>query len=313
MRYVKQNVASEDTVQLFDSSQNPVTGVLFNQVQVYIRKEGAAGFTQKTIGAGDWTDRGNGNYAVDFAAGDFDTLGLFQYQVISTGAAFVGYQDSLQVVDVIPSFPPQPPTINAQTDSPPGVTPDPVPRGSTLTINGSDLGGATSVTIGGVQVPIIGNTLDQIQVTVTKPPTSPYVNLGQDQEVVVTTAGGTATAYVDVVLDPADIPGQGMCDIWGDLFGELGAGGGFGEPKSGIPVYGRILDQPNIEDGVMWLDDEVKVVTDDNGIFHISMPKLKKVEIHIPRGNYRRVFEVPDLDTANLFTEIPNPNPTPFP
>lgn len=294
MRYVLQSVASEDTVQLFDSLSAPVVGVLFSAVQVWIRKDGESGYTQKVIIAGDWTDRGGGNYALDFSAANFDTLGLFRYKVISPTSAFVPYEDALEVVDSIPSFPIDPPSINLQTDTPPGVTPDPVYRGSNLTINGSDLLGALQVTIGDVPVTIISNTNSQIVVTVIS-----TVDLGTDQVVEITTAGGTATTEVDVVLNPSDIPGDGMCLIYGYVHYP-----GTGMPMPNIGVWGRVLDMPNINSGVAWTDDVVKVVTDNNGKFEINLPRQDYVEVAIPKARYRRVFVTPDLASANLFTEI---------
>lgn len=296
MRYVLQNFPSEDTVQLFDSSNNPVVGVLFGDIEVYIRKEGEAGYTQKTIGAGDWTDRGNGNYSIDFLGSDFDKLGLFRYQIVSPTSAFLTYQDALVVTDEIPLFPVNPPHINEQTDTPIGISPDPVYRGSQLTISGTDLGNALQVTIGGVAVPIVTNTDAQIVVDAIS-----AVSLGDDQIVEVTTPGGKADSTVDVVLDPADIPGAGMVMLYGYIHSVVENG----SPKEGVGVLGRVLDMPNIGDGVGWTDEVKKVSTDVNGYFSIYMPREVRIEIQIPYIRYRREFVTPNVATANLFTEIP--------
>lgn len=83
------------------------------------------------------------------------------------------------------------------TVQPPGpaitsVSPDPVDWLATLTITGTDLGSATSVTIGGTAATITANTATQIDVTVSDAtPTG-------SQSVVVTTAGGTDNATVTV-------------------------------------------------------------------------------------------------------------------
>lgn len=297
MRYVKQNVQSEDTIQLFDSAGNPVIGVAFGDVTVWIRKDGDTGYTQKVIGAGDWTDRGNGNYALDFLSTDFDTLGLFRYQVVSTTSVFVPYSDGLEVVEEIPLFPPQPPVINEQTDTPPGVLPDPVYRGSTLTISGSDLGGALQVTIGGVPVPIISNTDSEIQVTVLS-----TVPLG-DQTVEVTTPGGQDSTTVTVVLNPADIPGAGMCNIYFFTHSATLKG----QPKDGVGAWAQILDMPNIEDGVGWIDEKQLAESNTDGRVDFWLPRLTRCEVGCPRLRYQRVFTVPDVAEANLFTEVPNP------
>lgn len=299
MRFVLQGVASEDTVQLFDTGGNPVPGILLAAIEVWIRKEGQAGFVQKTVLAGEWTDRGNGNYALDFSAGDFDTLGLFQYQVLSTASAFVPYQDALDVIDEIPVFPPDPPVINEQTDSPPGVSPDPVYRGDTLTISGENLGQALSVTVNGVLCPITSNTDSEIQVTVL----DPDVPLGVDVPVVVKTAGGEDSATVTVVLSPGDIPGAGMCNIYFFVHSaELK-----GQPKEGVGAWANILDQPNIEDGVGWGDEDILSSSNTDGRIDFWLPRNKRCEVGCPYLNYRRVFMVPDVAEANLFTEVPNP------
>lgn len=302
MRYVRQNIASEDTVQFFDALGAPVLGVLYDEILVYIRKDGEVGYSAKTITAADWTERGGGNYAIDFVGSDFDTLGLFRYQILSPTSAFLPYQDGLNVVDEIPIFPINPPYINLQTEVPIGVSPDPVYRGSNLTISGTDLANAT-VTIGGVPVDVISNTNGEIVVVVRKAvnPGDLEVSLGDDQIVEVTTPGGKAYSTVDVVLDPADIPGLGMVNLYGYIHSVILDG----SPKQGIGIFGRVLDMPNIGDGVGWTDDVKQVDTDINGYFSIFMPRNTRVEIHIPKIRYRREFITPDVDMANLFTEIP--------
>jgi hypothetical protein len=296
MIYVKQNVASEDMVQLFDSAGTPVTGLADTDVQVKIRKQGDTGYSGKLVAPADWVDRGGGNYALQFSAADFDTLGLFQYQVLPVVVGtFVNYQDSLNVVEEIPSFPPNPPQINEQTDTPPGVSPDPVYRGDILTISGQDLGGAQSVTIAGESAPIIGNTDSEIQVVVVD-----AIPLGDDLEVVVTTPGGLDTAQVSVRYNPANIPGLGVVYIHGQIFKS-----GTTEPLAGVGCQARILDMPNIEDGVAWTDDVVSVSTGSDGIFEFMLPREKRVEVMISKIRYRRVFVTPDVDRADLFREIP--------
>jgi hypothetical protein len=67
-----------------------------------------------------------------------------------------------------------------------GVTPDPVPRGEVLTITGTALSSATSVTIGGQNMTLISNTDLQIEVSVSL--THP---LGPNQVIEVTTPHGS--------------------------------------------------------------------------------------------------------------------------
>ena len=76
--------------------------------------------------------------------------------------------------------------------APPGITSvspaaGPTAGGTTVTINGSNLGGATTVTFGGASAAIVTDTPTQI--TVTAPP-----HAAGTVDVVVTTPGGTATA-----------------------------------------------------------------------------------------------------------------------
>ena len=304
MRFVLQGVASEDTVQLFDTLGNPVVGVPLAQIEVWIKKETDTNFNLKVVAVGEWTDRGNGNYALDFSGSDFDTLGLFRYQVLSTVSAFIPYADALEVVDAVPLFPPDPPVINEQSDVPPGVIPDPVYRGTTLTINGANLSGALTVTIGGIPCPITSNTDTQIEVTVL----DPDVALGE-QTVVVKTAGGEASTTVRVALDPADIPGSGMCNIY--FYTHLsepqtvGLPGGY--PVSGIGAWGQVLDLPNIQDGVGWVDKKQIKESNTEGRVDFWFPRNVRCEVGCPRLKYRRVFTVPDLSEANLFTQVPNP------
>lgn len=305
MRYVKQNVASEDTVQLFDSVGSPVNGLAFGDVLLTIRKEGASGFTTKTLSGANFFDRSGvtpGNYAIMFSAADFDTLGTFRYRLTAVvSGTFVGYEDSVVVVEELPSVFSDPPVINDQGDSPPGVIPNPVFQGGSLTISGTDLAGATEVRIKptageqGTLLTITSNTNDTIVATV--PPTTP---LGDDQILCVSTPGGDDDTLISVVLDPADIPGDGLCNITGQVLNP-----GTAQPKVGVGVIGRVLDMPNILDGILWTDELVSTVTDTNGRFSINMPRNRRVEIMIREGRYRREFIVPDVPTADLFTEIP--------
>lgn len=299
MRYVKQSTASEDTVQLFNSSGVPVNGISDSDIIVEIRKEGASGFSSKTMSGANWTDRSGvtpGNYLILFSTSDFDTLGDFRYRIrASVPGTFIDYEDVLSVVETLPSEFSDPPVISPQTASPPGITPDPVARGATLTINGTDLAGATDVSIGGVSLTITSTSSSQIQATVVS-----GVALGTDQSVSVTTPGGTVLGLVDVVLPASAIPGSGLCAITGTILSP-----GTGQPVSGVGIRARMLDMPNIIDGVMWTDEVLETTTDTNGFFSISLPRQRRCEVIIRQGRYRREFDVPNVATADLFTEIP--------
>lgn len=301
MNYVLQGVASEDMIQLFSPppalAGTPVTGLVDTDVAIKILKQGEVGFSTKTITPADWVDRGGGNYSLQFSATDFDTLGIFRYRVEVAGATpFIVYEDLLNVVATIPTVIQDPPTINPQTGSPPGFSPDPVERGGTLTINGTNLEGTSAVTIGGVPATITAVGPGQVQVTV--PATAP---LGEGVVVELTTPGGSTTGTVEVVLAGTDIPGEGMINLYGFIH-DPATGQRVG---AGIGVEGRVLDMPNLHMGVMWTDDVVQVSTNSSGRWDMFLPREVRVEISIPRTRYRRVFITPDLAMANIVTEIP--------
>lgn len=93
--------------------------------------------------------------------------------------------------------------IDYTTTQPPSVTsvsPNPVSWSQTLTINGSNLGSATAVTIGGTAAAITSNTAAQIQVTVAD--TTPT---GAGRVVSVTTAGGTDNTQTVTVNGAAPV------------------------------------------------------------------------------------------------------------
>lgn len=86
-------------------------------------------------------------------------------------------------------------TVNAPPSGVPqinGVNPDPVRRGETLTLSGTDLSGA-SVTIGGVAQTVSSATATTITLTV-----AGSTPVGLAQPIVVTTVGGSTNAVVEV-------------------------------------------------------------------------------------------------------------------
>lgn len=93
----RRNVATELTVTLTDASGDSVTGVLYTAVSVEYRKQGAVGFTSKTLLAGEWSEAGDGIYRVTFTASELDTAGFFRYKI--TGGAFEDYIADVQVID----------------------------------------------------------------------------------------------------------------------------------------------------------------------------------------------------------------------
>ena len=293
MNIVLQGVPSEDMIQLFEPLPSlpgtPVIGLAHTDVKVSIRKSNATGYTVKTLTAPDWVDRGGGNYSIQFTGSDFDTLGSFRYRVepLNILLPFITYEDFLYIDDELPSSNQDLPTITS-------VSPDPVARGATLTINGTNLESVYVVTLAGIPATITSQTTNQIQVTV--PIGTP---LG-DVEIIAENLAGQATSTVEVVLAAADIPGSGMINLYGYIHNPSN-----GQPYAGIGVKARMLDRPNLKMGVAWTEDLVSATTNSNGRFDFYMPRDVRIEVMISQIRYRRVFQTPDVASANIFTEIP--------
>lgn len=83
-----------------------------------------------------------------------------------------------------------------------GATPSSIARGASLVIDGTDLGGASAVTIGGTAQTIDANTDDSITIDAVAAETA----IG-DQELVVTTAGGSGTPISVTVLEALGVSG----------------------------------------------------------------------------------------------------------
>jgi hypothetical protein len=94
---VTKGVAKDVGVTLLDSLDVPVTGVLFGSVTVRFRKNGAAGFTTKSVLAGEWNEVGDGIYLLTFTAGELDTAGNFRFLV--DGGAFDRHEHDLLVIN----------------------------------------------------------------------------------------------------------------------------------------------------------------------------------------------------------------------
>jgi len=301
MRYVKQSTAASDIVQLFNASDAVVGGLTHSDVVVKIRKEGEGSFSTKTLTVLNFAaSTPTGSYIIQWTASELDTLGLFRYTVTpATPGTFKDYEDSLFVVKTMPTALADPPTINLQSATNPGISPDPVSRGASLTVTGTNLVTANAVTVNGVAATITSTSTSgtESSVVATVDSSTP---LGTNVDVVVTTSGGSATAQVDVVLAAGDIPGSGMCVITGNVYNPAS-----GQPLESVPVNGRVLDMPNLSMGVGWADDVVSVVTDSNGKFELTLPQGVRAEVSIPRIRYRRVLTVPSSATVNLFTQIP--------
>ncbi len=94
---VSREVGTELSVTLVDASENSVNGVLFSDITVEYRKNGASGFTTKTVLSGEWTEIGDGNYKLSFTAAELNTSGFFRYKV--TGTGFEPFVLDVQIID----------------------------------------------------------------------------------------------------------------------------------------------------------------------------------------------------------------------
>lgn len=90
-----------------------------------------------------------------------------------------------------------------------------------------------------------------------------------------------------------------MCDITGNI-NDLS-----GDPIAGAAISARVIGMPTIANNVGVTDDLKTAITDDNGVFHLSIARLAVVDLFIPKLNYRRQITVPNLSVVNLFTGLP--------
>jgi len=90
----------------------------------------------------------------------------------------------------------------AATPAVTATAPSSIARGATLVITGTDLGGATSVTIGGTEQTIGANTDESITLDALAVATPTG-----DQDLIVTTGGGSSTAVTVTVLEALGVTG----------------------------------------------------------------------------------------------------------
>jgi len=90
-----------------------------------------------------------------------------------------------------------------------------------------------------------------------------------------------------------------MCQLTGNI-NDLS-----GEPVVGAAISARIIGMPTILTNVGMTDSLQTTVTDDNGVFVLSIARTAVVDVFIPKINYRRQLTVPNLPTADLFLGIP--------
>lgn len=113
------------------------------------------------------------------------------------------------------------------------------------------------------------------------------------------TSQNSAQVVSAASLTPTTPVALPVCVITGNINGPDGEG------MAGVVVSARMLGEPTIETNVAVTDDAITAMTDDNGVFSLTLLRLAAVEITIARVNYRRQLVVPNLATVNLFTGIP--------
>lgn len=96
---VQKSVAHSVPVKLVDDGDfhTQVTGKAGGDVTVRYKKYGASSWSAKDVSSSGWDEIGNGYYEIDFAAGDYDTVGRFDYQVECSGC--LDYNGAVVVVE----------------------------------------------------------------------------------------------------------------------------------------------------------------------------------------------------------------------
>lgn len=92
---IKQSTQFKVPVSMVDSSGNPVTGLAFGDVTVYLQKQGGSSVLKTGLVAADWVeiDATNfpGVYDLRLSTTDTDTRGFIKYSVAAAGAeTFIG-------------------------------------------------------------------------------------------------------------------------------------------------------------------------------------------------------------------------------
>jgi hypothetical protein len=88
---------AREYVVYLDDAGAPVTGILFSDVTVGIRKPAEVGFTEKTMTEDDWLEIGEGWYALNLSETDTNTLGPLLIKI--SGA---GFDDGVWEEDIDP-------------------------------------------------------------------------------------------------------------------------------------------------------------------------------------------------------------------
>ncbi|MCF6205359.1 MAG: hypothetical protein L3J47_00500 [Sulfurovum sp.] len=116
--------------------------------------------------------------------------------------------------------------------------------------------------------------------------------------------GASISQYVEII----DILAAGqaataasidICVLTGHVFDVSG------KPAANTTIIARLLGSPSMSGGFGILNSVVSARTDSNGEFFLPLARLSRVDITIPKMQYRRQLVVPNEATAALFTEVP--------
>lgn len=103
---VVQGVAAPLTVAIMETDGTPALGLDFASVTCQFRKADDSAFASKTLDGSNFTELGNGFYAVTFSAADLSTLGTFLF--VLNGAGLQQSSNEAQVVSAASQIPTTP-------------------------------------------------------------------------------------------------------------------------------------------------------------------------------------------------------------
>lgn len=298
-RSVTQNQAADLVAILSDSSNSPVTGLVYTDVSVEYAKEGGS-FAAKSL-APTSASITSGNTET-FALSDGQTLtvsvdgGGDQTATFNTGDfGDIANATAAEVAAVIDAD-----LTGASAAASAGavvITSDLTGETSSLQVTGGTanaaLGFATAQENGSTFFKEVGSGVYTIEFTATELDT-----LGS---FIFKVNGASIQQFVGV----ADVVAQGQatssvsletCIISGHVLDVAG------KPIPNATVSARILGAPAISGVVGLGEDRAYAVTNSSGEFFIELVRLAYVDITISKMNYRRQLTVPNQASANLFT-----------
>lgn len=89
------------------------------------------------------------------------------------------------------------------------------------------------------------------------------------------------------------------CELTGNISDLMG------EPVIGAAVSARVVGMPTINGGVAVADTLSTAITDDNGVFFLTLVRTAVVDVFIPAANFRRQVTIPNQPSVDLFLGIP--------